>query len=326
MRFLRAVFLFLLIGALFLGGAGLFVWHRHHAPGPLAEQTTVIIPRGAGFRGTSQLLAETGVIDSAWAFNGVAVVTGKARRFKAGEYLFEASITPREVMDMLVEGRVVIHKLTVPEGWRIENIVGLLNEEILLTGDITVGTPEGSVLPETYYFLYGEPRQEVFNRMQADMRKLLASLWAARKQGLPLASPQEAVVLASIVERETGVPEERGRIAAVFVNRLKRGMKLQADPTVVYGIEKDQGLLMRELTTADLAYDSPYNTYMVTGLPPGPICNPGRASLEAVLNPPESDELYFVATGDGGHHFASGIKEHNKNVREYRKRLRQQKQ
>ncbi len=265
------------------------------------------------------------MIAHALPFEAVAVITGKARQFKAGEYLFPAGITPADAMEMIAAGKVVVHKLTVPEGWRTLEILEMLSKETRLSGDMPV-PDEGALLPETYHFLRDDSRGELLARMQSDMSKVLAELWAKRKEGLPVKTPQEALVLASIVEKETGVPEERKRVAAVFINRLNKKMPLQSDPTTVYAIEKDKGAMGRELLAADLKYDSPYNTYKYAGLPPGPICNPGRASIEAVLNPLETDELYFVATGTGGHNFAASLKEHNNNVKKYRAELKEQKQ
>lgn len=320
MRLLLA--LFLLLAPL---AAGAYFWYDFQSRGPLAAEKTVVIPRGAGFRGTSELLVAEGVLAYALPFEAAAVITGKAREFKAGEYLFPAGITPADAMEMIATGKVIVHKLTVPEGWRTLEVLEMLSKETRLSGDMPV-PDEGALLPETYHFLRDDSRAELLARMQSDMNKVLMELWSKRKEGLPLKSPQEALVLASIVEKETGVPEERGRIASVFINRLNKKMPLQSDPTTVYAIEKDKGAMGRELLTADLKYDSPYNTYKYAGLPPGPICNPGRAAIEAVLNPPETDDLYFVATGNGGHNFAPSLKEHNNNVQKYRAELKQQKQ
>jgi len=305
-------------------GFAAFTWYDFRSSGPLTEEKTIFIPRGTGFRAATDLLAKEGVIMRPFFFNAMAIVSGKARQFKAGEYAFPPGATPEQAMAMLVGGKVVIHKLTVPEGWGVAEVVDMLTKETRLNGSVMT-PPEGALLPETYYFLRGDERQDVVNRMQADMAKLLAELWEKRKQGLPYQASFQAVVLASIVEKESSVPEERGRIAAVFLNRLKKGMPLQSDPTVQYAIEKDKGPMKGALTTNDLKYDSPYNTYKYGNLPPTPICNPGRATLEAVLNPPETDELYFVATGVGGHYFSTTVAEHNKNVKKYREELKKKK-
>lgn len=298
-------------------------YYYRQSPGPLAQPETVIIPRGIGFYRTVMALTEHGVIDFPPVFAMLAIVEGKARKFRAGEYLFPAESSPATVMDMLVRGVVVPHKLTVPEGFTVRDVTALLANEPLLSGEIEGPIEEGSLLPETYYFVYGDTRQEMLARMQLGQATALAELWPKRSRDLPFETPQQAVTLASIVEKETRIEEERGLIAAVFVNRLKRGMPLQADPTVIYAIEREQGPLGRELTTADLAVASPYNTYKIIGLPPGPICNPGYASLAAVLNPPDTGDYYFVADGEGGHRFSSTLEKHNGNVRQYRKRIRQ---
>lgn len=295
-------------------------YYYYQSPGLLSEEVTLVIPRGAGFRGAVDALAEQGVIRHPLLFKALAVAGGQARRFKAGEYAFPAGAPPRQVMEMLSRGLVVPHKFTVAEGLTSDRVLALLAEEKTLAGSIEGAIEEGSLLPETYHFIYGDKRGDLIGRMQRDMAVLVADLWERRREGLPLKTPDEAVTLASIVEKETGVAEERGRIAAVFLNRLRIGMRLQSDPTVAYAIERERGPLEGELTTKDLSYDSPYNTYKYAGLPPGPICNPGRASLMAVLNPPETGDLYFVANGDGGHHFSVTLKSHNDKVREYRKR------
>lgn len=316
LRALKLLLLAVTLTATALVG-GIYAYSR--AAGPLDHPETVIIPRGAGFRGTLAQLEARGVIASPWLFAALAAGSGNARKLKAGEYLFPAAIAPGAVMDMLVEGRVVPHKITIPEGLTAHEIRTLLAREPLLSGEIEGIIEEGSLLPETYHFIYGDARAGIIERMRLAMAIAVAQLWPKRAAGLPFETPEQAITLASIVEKETRIEEERGLIAAVFVNRLKRGMRLQADPTVIYAIEREKGKLDRPLTTKDLAYVSPYNTYLVPGLPPGAICNPGLASLEAVLNPPETDAYYFVADGEGGHHFSGTLEKHNRNVREYRR-------
>jgi UPF0755 protein len=303
---------------------GYIAWQDFQSPGPLLAEKALVIPRGTGFRDTAELLAAEGIIAHPLFFDAMAIATGNARNFKAGEYLFTPGITPEQVMELLASGKVIVHKLTLPEGWRSLDAVEMLNEQTLLTGEMAVPA-EGTLLPETYYYLRGDARADILHRMQADMEKTLAELWLKRKDGLPYQAPLQVVVLASIVEKETGLAEERPHIAAVFLNRLKKNMPLQSDPTTIYAIEKDKGPLGRALMTGDLQYDSPYNTYKYPGLPPGPICNPGRASLEAVLNPMESDDLYFVATGTGGHTFSAALKDHNNNVKKYRAEIKKKK-
>ena len=298
--------------------------YYYTASGPLAESTTVVFKRGIGFHGIVDELAEKNIIRSPLLFKAIAVISGDARRFKAGEYAFEMASAPKDILDMIANGRVVVRKITVPEGFTASQVIALITAETALDGPVPTTVEEGSLLPQTYHFMYGDTRAELTNRMQAGMRSELNALWAKRAEGLPLDTPQQALTLASIVEKETGVPSERGRVAAVFINRLKKGMRLQSDPTVIYGIEKNRGKpLGRALLSGDLDDPSPYNTYQVVGLPPGPIANPGRDALAAVLNPPQTNELYFVATGDGGHNFAATLDEHNKNVKIYRARIAQ---
>lgn len=318
----RTLLLLLFVSFVIVIAAGLAIVYR--ADGPLTEPKTVMIPRGSGFHAIATTLGDARVIVHPLVLDALAITLGKARQFKAGEYAFPAGITLEQVIDMLATGKVVVHKVTVPEGLRVPDVLELINADDRLTGAMLV-PEEGSLLPQTYHFHRGDFRNAVLSRMQADMQKTLAELWGKRKENLPLKTPQEALTLASIVEKETGIDAERERVAAVFINRLKKGMPLQSDPTTVYAIERDKGPMGRALLTADLAYDSPYNTYKINGLPPGPICNPGRAAIEAVLNPISTDELYFVATGDGGHNFAASLKEHNENVKKYRAALKEKK-
>jgi UPF0755 protein len=215
----------------------------------------------------------------------------------------------------MVRGDTILHKLTIPEGLSVKQIEALMAKADGLEGEFPAGVAEGSVMPDTYFYSRGESRREKIVKMQQAMREYTNALWEKRQPDLPLASLQEAIILASIVEKETGVAEERGRIAAVFVNRLRKGMKLQTDPTVIYAATDGRYDLGRPLLRSDLQTPHPYNTYMIDGLPPGPIANPSRASIEAVLNPPASDELFFVSTGNGAHRFASTLEGHNQNVR-----------
>jgi UPF0755 protein len=226
------------------------------------------------------------------------------------------------IVVMIANGRVLQHKITIPEGLTVRDITKLLQAEPALDGDVPAGIADGSLLPETYMFTHGFKRAELIAQMQKAMRTTLDAMWAKRRNGLPLDTPEKALVLASVVEKETGVPNERGHVASVFVNRLRKGMKLQSDPTVTYGMEQAMGgPLGRPLTTVDLHTETPFNTYVIEALPPSPICNPGKASIEAVLNPPDTDDLYFVATDKGGHKFAPSLEEHNRNVQLYRSRI-----
>jgi len=286
--------------------------------GPLGHETAVVIPRGSGTEAIAHALADAGVIDKPALFAlGTRLVPGN-RPLRAGEYLFPAGISMVDTIELLRSGRTVVHRLTVPEGLTSAQIVAMLQAEPALSGEIAKTPPEGSLLPETYHFSWGDSRAEILNRMQTAMTTLLAELWVRRSDKLPLAGPEQAVTLASIVEKETAVREERPRIAGVFVNRLERRMRLQSDPTVVYALNGGAGPLGRPLTRADWKMASPYNTYAVDGLPPGPIANPGRASLEAAVNPERNDYLYFVADGTGHHAFAETLPDHNKNVVHWR--------
>lgn len=322
------LWLFLLanvLGAAVVGGllAGYAVT-RVTAAGPLAKETAVVIPRGAGVDVIARRLAEAGVVADRSIFGiaarGVQAVVGPLRH---GEYLFPARASMADVLNLMREGRTLVRRLTIAEGLTTREILAAVAAAEGLAGTVTLRPGEGELLPETYHYSWGDGRDPVITRMRASMRDLLAELWPKRQKGLPLETPDQAVTLASIVEKETGVAAERPRVAAVFINRLRRGMKLQSDPTVIYGLTEGKAALGRELTRLDLTSKSPYNTYNVNSLPPGPIANPGRASIEAVLNPPQTDELYFVADGTGGHVFARTLEEHNRNVAKWRDVQRQ---
>lgn len=294
------------------------------APGPKAASgpaTTVILRKGAGVSEIGAALKTAHVVSSAQAFAAAAELTGAARRLKPGEYLIPSRASLKTVLRKIRTGDIVHHRVSIPEGLSSLQVVNVLRAADVLTGDVPT-PPEGAVLPDTYEVVRGDSRAAVLQRMMDDRDKLLAELWAGRRQGLPYASPQEAVTLASIVEKETSKASERPRVAAVYLNRLRIGMKLDADPSVIYGITR--GLpLGRGLTTAELQSDDPYNSYTHTGLPPTPIANPGRASLAAVMDPPSTEELYFVADGTGGHVFAKTLAEQDANVARYVKLMRE---
>ncbi len=306
--------LVLIAGAAVLGGI-----IRLDRPGPLQADTTVIVERGASLPAIAEELQNGGVIDDAFLFRLAARLYRVSRSLKAGEYAFPARVSMGGVIDILVSGETVIRQFTVPEGLTSAEVAGLLADVEGLVGEIDGVPAEGSLLPETYNYAWADTRPEVVGRMQSAMEDALDELWPTRAEGLPFDTPAEAVILASIVEKETGVAEERALVAGVFVNRLRRGMRLQSDPTVVYALTGGSGPLDRALRSRDLRVDNPYNTYANAGLPPGPIANPGRASLEAVLNPAETDYIYFVADGTGGHAFAKTLSEHNKNVAKWRR-------
>jgi len=288
--------------------------HRFEAPGPLAEDKMVNIPRGLGIKDIADLLQREGVIDQPYIFMG-AVIALKARgELKYGEYQFAKNSSVADVVDTVTEGKVIQHAVTVPEGLTSEQIVARLLENDGLAGQIKEIPHEGTLLPETYKFTRGMTREQIIQRMQQAHRRVLQEVWERRMQDLPVKTPEQLVTLASIVEKETGRPDERTRVAAVFVNRLKKRMRLQSDPTIIYGLTGGKGSLGRPLVKSEIEQPTPYNTYVVDGLPPGPIANPGRASLEAAANPARTKELYFVADGNGGHVFSENYAEHQKNV------------
>jgi UPF0755 protein len=298
--------------------AGAWLLRDLGAPGPLERDRTVEIARGASLRDIARQLESSGVVGDATRFEWAARFLAANQALKAGEYRFPARISLRASVRLLQAGRTVLHALTVPEGLTSAQILGLIQANDTLAGAVPAALGEGEILPETYYFSRGDDRAELVRRMRAGMDAALAELWNVRAAGLPLKSSREALILASIVEKETGRDDERARVAAVFVNRLLRGMRLQSDPTVVYAMTQGAGSLGRALTRDDLARASPYNTYLVDGLPPGPISNPGRASLLATLNPAQTKELFFVADGAGGHAFAETLAQHERNVARWR--------
>lgn len=311
-RVLIAVLIFVVLAG------GWVIW-SYRGAGPAARRgasTDVILPHGAGVGQIADALKSAGVIGSREVFYLAAKLGGAGRRLKAGEYEFRSGEPMAEVLADIEQGKVVKRFVAVPEGWTSDMAADAVRAEPVLAGTVET-PPEGSLLPDSYQIERGEDRTVVMQRMRAARDQLLAQLWAGRAPDLPLKTPDEAVILASLVEKETGIPAERPRIAAVFENRLRAGIKLESDPTIIYGITKGRplgrGISMKELVTA-----TPYNTYRIAGLPPTPIANPGRAALAAVLNPPKSDELFFVADGSGGHVFASTFAEHQANVAKWR--------
>ncbi len=298
---------------------GLFGVLAAVGPGPPARSgafTEVQLPRGAGVTGVAANLKAAGVIRSEMVFQGLARVTGAGRSLKAGEYAIPSRASAISILADLEAGRTIVRKVTLPEGLTSAMVVRELQAVPWLTGDVQV-PEEGTLLPETYRAERGDSRQSVLDRMRTEQQSLLDRLWASRVPGLPLATPQEAVILASIVEKETGVRDERRRVAGVFINRLRMGMRLQSDPTVIYAVSRGEPL-GRGIRASELASRSPWNTYAYSGLPPTPIANPGRASLEAVLDPLETREIFFVADGTGGHAFAETLEAHNANVARWR--------
>ncbi|MGB0681780.1 MAG: endolytic transglycosylase MltG [Magnetovibrionaceae bacterium] len=309
----------ILLSAAIVSGGYLWLNQKYTEAGPLAADQDVVIPRGAGLERIANLLVEEGVLVDANIFIfGVKFEEG-AGALRAGEYRFPAGVSAKGAADILRNARPVVRRVTIPEGLTTREIIDLVNATPGLEGLVTTGFAEGDLLPETYHFEKGDTRDALLARMKQAHDDALAEIWAKRRQGLPLNDPQELVILASIVEKETGQAQERPLVAGVFINRLNKPMRLQSDPTVVYGITLGDGPLGRSLTRKDLKEPTPYNTYTIDRLPPGPIANPGRASMEAVANPAETDAYYFVADGTGGHAFARTLAEHNRNVAKWRK-------
>jgi UPF0755 protein len=292
----------------------------YFAKGPLAEVKTVVVPKSSGTRDIYDLLVKAGVIRDEPVFIsnafqiGLFAFSGGAS-LKAGEWEFQPGMSMSEVVNHLDSGKPVVHRITFPEGWTSEQIVGRLTADPVLTGRIAAVPEEGTILPNTYQFSLGDSRQKILDEMRKAQERELKAIWEKRDPGLPLATMRDMVILASIVEKETGKADERPHVAGVFINRLKRNMRLETDPTIIYGLYKGASWTEpRTLTKSEMAAPNPYNTYKINGLPPGPIANPGRAALEAVANPMKTDDIFFVADGNGGHVFAATLAEHNKNV------------
>jgi UPF0755 protein len=310
------IVLVLMIGT---GTAYFYGRQKIEAPGPLQEDKVVNIPARAGMTDIADTLQREGVIDNnRWAFIG-AVFALKARsELKPGEYAFQKNASLRDVIGTIVEGKVVQHAVTIPEGLTSEQIVGRLTDNDIFAGSVKEIPREGTLLPETYKFPRGTTRDQVIARMQQTQKRVLAEIWERRSPDLPIKTPEQLVTLASIVEKETGKADERSRVAAVFVNRLRQKIKLQSDPTIIYGLVGGKGTLGRPIKRSEIQQPSPYNTYVVDGLPPGPIANPGRASLEAAASPARTRDLFFVADGTGGHAFSDTYDQHQKNVAKLR--------
>ncbi|MCA6107385.1 endolytic transglycosylase MltG [Bradyrhizobium cenepequi] len=306
----------LMIGA---GTAYYYGKQTLEAAGPLPEDKIVNIPQRAGKRDIADILQREGVIDvNPWVFIGSVFAMKASSDLKPGEYSFQKSASLRDVIGTIVEGKVVQHAVTIPEGLTSEQIVTRLSDNDIFTGSVREIPREGTLLPETYKFPRGTTREQVIQRMQQTQRRVLAEIWERRNPDIPVRTPEQLVTLASIVEKETGRADERSRVAAVFVNRLRQKIKLQSDPTIIYGLVGGKGTLGRPIKRSEIAQPSPYNTYVIDGLPPGPIANPGRASLEAAANPARTRDLFFVADGSGGHAFTETYDQHQKNVAKLR--------
>ncbi|MGY8668790.1 endolytic transglycosylase MltG [Bradyrhizobium sp. UFLA05-109] len=304
-----------------LGAGAVYYYGRQvlEAAGPLQEDKIVNIPSRAGKRDIADVLNREGVTDvNPWVFIASVFALKASSDLKPGEYSFQKNASLRDVIATIVEGKVVQHAVTIPEGLTSEQIVARLSDNDIFTGSVREVPREGTLLPETYKFPRGTTREQVVQRMQQAHKRVLAEIWERRSQDIPIKTPEQLVTLASIVEKETGKPDERSRVAAVFVNRLKQKIKLQSDPTIIYGLVGGKGTLGRPIKRSEITQPSPYNTYVIDGLPPGPISNPGRASLEAAANPARTRDLYFVADGTGGHAFTETYDAHQKNVAKLR--------
>jgi len=322
----NAIFTIILVVAIAAGIIYSFGKQRFDAAGPLDREKVVNIPRGLGLREIADLLAKENVIEQPWVFIGGVLVLKAREDLKYGEYKFGKQVTLRETIETIVEGKVVQHAFTIPEGLTSEQIVTRLAEVDFLAGNIREIPKEGTLLPETYNFPRGTTREQVIQRMQQAHSRVLKDIWDRRNTEVPVKTPEALVTLASIVEKETGRPDERSRVASVFVNRIRQRMKLQSDPTIIYGLVGGKGTLGRPIMRSEIDQPTPYNTYVIEGLPPGPIANPGRASLEATANPARTKELFFVADGSGGHAFAENLQQHQQNVsklRQFEQQIRQ---
>ncbi|HWV82345.1 MAG TPA: endolytic transglycosylase MltG [Hyphomicrobiaceae bacterium] len=331
LRFVSGILTFCFLSMSVIAVGALLLRSTFASPGPLAHSTVSVIPRGEGVYEIAGRLEREGVISDRRLFVAQYLVHtlharfagGRPIQLQAGEFEFKKQASLEDVLEILSQGKAVLYRLSIPEGLTSQQIVARLNAEENLAGDITEVPPEGTLLPDTYRFSRGTPRADIIERMRADQRRFVAALWDKRQPDLPFKSIEEALILASIVEKETGRADERERIAGVFVNRLRRGMRLQSDPTIIYGIAGGQGTLGRPITRADIEAPTPYNTYTINGLPPTPIANPGRAAIEAVLNPAKTKDLYFVADGTGGHSFSETLRDHNAAVQVWRQAERE---
>jgi len=311
----NAIITIVLVSMIGVGAAYVYGKQKIEAPGPLQQDKIVNIPSRAGMTDIADILQREGVIDNnRWAFIGSVFALKARSELKPGEYAFQKNASLRDVIGIMVEGKVVQHAVTIPEGLTSEQIVARLSDNDIFAGTVKEMPREGTLLPETYKFPRGTTRDQVIQRMQQTQKRVLAEIWERRNPDIPIKTPDQLVTLASIVEKETGKAAERSRVAAVSVNRLRQRIKLQSDPTIIYGLVGGKGSLGRPIMRSEIEQPTPYNTYVIDGLPPGPIANPGRASLEAAANPARTKELFFVADGTGGHAFADTYEQHQKNV------------
>lgn len=315
LSFISGLFLFAIVVA---GVGGYFGWREATREGPLQEEATALFEPGTSVSAMARDLYDLGAIRRPEIFKAAVRLRGDGAALKAGEYAIPKGASVFDIIDLLVEGKSILHYLTAPEGRTTAQILRLVAENATLVGEIALAPAEGELLPETYAFTRGRTRDEIVKEMIDAQDRVFAELWEGRAMDLPFSTQEEAVILASIVEKETGVAAERPLIAAVFINRLKKNMRLQSDPTIIYGLTKGEPL-GRGLRVSEIEGATPYNTYVISGLPPTPIANPGRAAIEAVLQPADSAALYFVADGSGGHVFADTLDEHNRNVAQWRR-------
>lgn len=314
--------LFVLVVICLSGGSVFSFYSLLYEQNDVAESTVILVEKGENLNQIARRLKKDNLLNSIAVFKVAARLSGKSTQLKAGEYRIPARASAKEILDILVSGQTVVRRVTVPEGKTSRQIFDLLMQTPGLFGELPEPPPNGALLPETYVFSYGLPRKVILERMLAGMNKTIEELWPLRDPDLPYTTKEEALVLASIVEKETSIPAERPRIAGVFVNRLRKGMRLQTDPTVIYAVTNGTMELNRRLTHKDLRTDHPFNTYVNKGLPPAPICNPGRDSIQAVLQPQKTNEIYFVADGTGGHVFSRTFEEHKNNIANWKRARR----
>lgn len=317
-RYLKWAVAILALSILLAAAAVGYAFHAFTREGPLPAAASIDVPKGVGLDRVIREMTQAGVIEEPALFRIWAQILGADRRIKAGEYRFPPRVSQREALGIVIAGRTVLRRLTIPEGLTTWQTLERIRRTRDLTGPITLKPAEGALMPDTYLFARGEARDAIVLRMQSAMTAALDRAWAERAPKLPLRWKGEALVLASIVEKETGKPGERARIAGVFVNRLRRGMRLETDPTVIYGLTGGKAPLGRRLLRKDLKTPHRWNTYVHFGLPPTPIANPGRKAIEAAVRPMAHDELYFVADGTGGHFFSKTYRQHRKAMRKWR--------
>jgi len=320
-RFLRAFAIFAIsfaIALVVVGSPMWLAWRGFVGPSEIPERTTVLIAEGSGLNSIANQLERENLVADALMFRVGVELHRKSSALKAGEYEIPRHASMRQIMRILVDGKPILHPITIFEGMTSWEVVEHLKLQPVLTGSVPIVPAEGTLLPAPYLVTRGTSRQEGVDRMRKAQRKVISDLWDDRAEGLPFDTIEEALVLASIVEKETGQGNERDKAASVFVNRLNLGMRLQSDPTIIYGITNGEGPLGRRIRRSEIRAVTPYNTYQIDGLPPTPICNPGAAAIEAVLNPADTEYLFFVADGTGGHAFARTNREHERNVRVWR--------